>query len=173
MPRSPKNSPQAAVAQYFATSQPQLRAFLRSVIFNPSDVDDLLQDVAVIAIEKADRFDPSQGEIGAWVTGIARNRVLKFLEKSKRQKLRFSDELIHAIADAAADESPSTDTLDVLEHCLKSLERSKRELLIRRHQTGMTATKLAKSIGYTDSRLSRLLNGLYGALMKCVQRNQC
>lgn len=101
-------SGRSAVAKYFATSQPQLRAFIRSLIFNPSDVDDVLQDVAVVAIEKAERFDPEQGDAGAWVMGIARNRVMKYLDKSKRQKLRFSAELVDAIAEAAINEPESS-----------------------------------------------------------------
>ena len=113
-----KESSQALIAKYFATSQPQLRAFIRALIFNPSDVDDILQDVAVVAIEKAERFDPQRGDAGAWVMGIARNRVLKYLDKSKRQKLRFSAELVEVIADAAIRGPDSSDTLDALKDCL-------------------------------------------------------
>lgn len=171
MKSAPKESSQALVAKFFATSQPQLRAFIRALIFNPSDVDDILQDVAVVAIEKAERFDPKRGDASAWVMGIARNRVLKYLAKSQRQKLRFSPELVEVIADAAINEPDSSDTLDALKDCLGTLERSKRELLVRRHTPGMTATKLASEIGYTDSRMSRMLNSLYGLLMKCVRQN--
>ena len=171
MKKISKESSQALVARYFATSQPQLRAFIRSLIFNPSDVDDVLQDTAVVAIEKADRFDPQQGEVGAWVMGIARNRVLKYLDKAKRQKLRFSGELVDLIANAAIKAPESSDTLDALETCLGALDRNKRELLIRRHLPGMTSTKLASEIGYTDSRMSRMLNSLYVALIKCVRNS--
>lgn len=171
MAGSSVNSGRAAVARYFATSQPQLRAFVRSLIFNPADVDDVLQEVAVIAIEKAERFDAGQGDVGAWITGIARKRVLKYLDKTKRQKLRFSVELVDAIADATIAEAESSDTLDCLEDCLSALDRGKRDLLIRRHSPGMTSRRLANEIGYTDTRMSRLLNALYVKLMKCVKEN--
>lgn len=170
MAKQTDSGSRSAVAKYFATSQPQLRAFVRALIFNPSDVDDVLQDIAVVAIEKAQRFDPEQGDAGAWVMGIARKRVLKYLEKTKRQQLRFSEELVDTLASATVRAPDSGDCLDALEHCLNTLNRSKRELLIRRHAPGMTATELAKEIGYTDSRMSRLLNSLYAVLMKCVQQ---
>ncbi|MEM7312128.1 MAG: sigma-70 family RNA polymerase sigma factor [Planctomycetota bacterium] len=159
---------QAKVARYFAIKQPRLRAFVRSVVFNPSDVDDIVQDVAVIAIENADRFDGSR-PVDAWVMGIAKNRVLKFLDKSKRQKLCFSNEAVDAIAAATLRPDDRSDTLDMLEGCLGKLEPSKRRLLKRRHEPGMTARELAKEIGYTDTRISRLLNGLYATLMQCVK----
>lgn len=166
-----RQSAQAAVARYFATCQPQLRAFIRALIFNPSDVDDVLQEVAVVAIEKADRFDSSKGDVGAWVMGIARNRVLKYLEKSKRQQLCFSSTVVDAIADAAKPNDELANTLDALEDCLNLLGKEKRELLLRRHAPGMTASQLAKEVSYTDSRMSRMLNGLYATLMKCVRQN--
>ena len=169
MNKTPQESSETLIAKYFATSQPQLRAFIRSIIFNASDIDDVLQDVAVVAIEKSERFDPTQGDVGAWVMGIARNRILKYLDKSKRQKLRFSHELVDVIADSAINEPDSFDTMDALEDCLGILDPSKRELLVRRHLPGMTASKLASEIGYTDSRMSRLLNSLYSTLMKCVR----
>ena len=162
-------SSSAKVARYFALAQPKLRAFVRSLVFDTTDADDILQDVAVIAIEKADRFDTSRGDVGAWVMGIARKRVMKYLEKGRRQKLCFSTEVIDALTDASLNDAADSDSLDALQSCLKKLERGKRELLIRRHSPGVTARELAQKIGYTDTRMSRLLNSLYVKLMKCVQ----
>ena len=158
----------ADVAKYFAIAQPRLRAFIRSLVFNASDVDDIIQDVAVIAIENADRYDESYS-LDAWVIGIAKKRVLKFFEKRKRQKLCFSNEVVEAIADATLRSKDNTDALELLQGCLGKLDSTKRKLLVKRHQPGMTARELAREIGYTDSRMSRLLNGLYASVMKCVE----
>ncbi|TWU03349.1 RNA polymerase sigma factor SigM [Neorhodopirellula pilleata] len=138
------------------------------MVFNPSDVDDILQEVAVIAIENSHRFDSSQS-IDGWVFGITRNRVMKYIDKQKRQKLCFSSELVDAMTAAAQSDSESEDSLEALQCCLGKLKDSHRELLIRRHRPGTTARQLAKEIGYTDTRMSRLINSLYVSLMKCVQ----
>lgn len=157
------------VARYFALAQPKLRAFIRSMVFNASDVDDILQDVAVVAIENSDRYDPSRSLEG-WVFGITRNRVLKYIEKSKRQKLSFCSEVVDALAESAQTDSDSDYSLELLGSCLQKLEPQKRELVMRRHQPGTTARQLAQEIGYTDTRISRLFNSVYSALMKCVQK---
>lgn len=169
-----KNNDDAAsngsdVVRFIALTQPKLRAYIRSLVFNSSDVDDILQDVAVIAIEKADKYDPSR-PLSGWVFGIAKNRILKYFEKQKRQKLCFSSELIDAITVAAEQESSKSDSLETLEDCLGKLDPDKRELLKRRHSEGTTARKLAKEIGYTDTRISRLINSLYKMLMNCINQ---
>lgn len=169
----PNPDGQAAVARYFALSQPQLRAYVRSLVFNASDVDDLMQEVAVAAIENAARYDGS-GPVGAWVIGIAKNKTLKYFERQKRQRLCFSPELVEALSEAACgeaacNETEPADSLEALQECLDKLERPQRELLVRRHQKGATARQLAQQMGYTDTRMSRLLNSLYSVLMKCVQ----
>lgn len=165
-------SSSADIARYFALEQPKLRAFIRSLVFNPADVDDILQDVAVVAIENAHRYDSSRS-LEAWIIGIAKKRILKLFEKRERQKLCFSTEVVDALAAVAISaESDASASLDSLQVCLQKLDDDKRSLLIRRHSPGATARELAREIGYTDTRMSRLLNGLYATLMKCVQRRQ-
>ena len=159
----------AEIARYFALAQPKLRAYIRSLVFNASDADDILQDVAVIAIETADRYDADRS-LEAWMFGIAKNRVLKHFEKSSRQKLCFSTELVDALTDAAENADDVECYLDALQNCLSKLDADRRDLLLRRHQPGATARALAREIGYTDTRMSRLFNSLYQTLMKCVQR---
>ncbi|MGB7325658.1 MAG: sigma-70 family RNA polymerase sigma factor [Rubripirellula sp.] len=160
---------QADIARYFILAQPKLRAFIRSLVFTPSDIDDILQDIAVIAIENSHRFDPAQS-IDGWVFGITRKRILKHYEKQKRQHLRFSPELVDALTIAAETDTSNLDSLDALQLCLDKLDVPHRELLVKRHQPGATARQLASEIGYTDTRMSRLINSLYRSLMNCVQR---
>jgi RNA polymerase sigma-70 factor, ECF subfamily len=157
------------IARYFALSQPKLRSYLRSLVFNPSDVDDILQDVATIAIKNAAKFDPSRS-ISAWVMGIARNQVLKYIEKQRTQKVCFSVELVDAISTSAIKDPRLEKSLDSLQECLGKIDSDKRSLLLKRHMPGVTARELAKEIGYTDSRMSRLLDSLYAALLRCIQQ---
>lgn len=158
----------ASITVYFAREQPRLRAYIRSLVFNSSDVDDILQDVAVIAIEGVDRYDTSR-PLNAWILGIARNRILKYFESRKRQQHCFGSDVIELLTDSAISDSAEALELDHLQNCLAKLEPKNREILIRRHFEGVTSRQIAQEIGYTDTRMSRLLNSLYAALMKCVQ----
>ena len=159
----------ANIAVYFAREQPRLRAYIRSLVFNPTDVDDILQDVALIAIENSDRYEPSR-PLNAWILGIARNRILKYFESQKRQRHCLGSEVVELLTTSMESEPAGTPDLDHLQNCLAKLDPKQREILIQRHTPGMTSHQIAQEIGYTDTRMSRFLNGLYAALMKCVQR---
>lgn len=78
------NTPNPAdYARRLLASQPRLRAYVRSMVFNPGDVDDLLQDVATIGWEKFGTFEPER-PFDAWLLGIARNRVLQYFQAQKK-----------------------------------------------------------------------------------------
>jgi RNA polymerase sigma-70 factor, ECF subfamily len=159
----------AEIARYFALSQPRLRAYIRSIVFNSSDVDDILQDVATIAIKNAAKFDPSRSA-SAWVMGIAKNQVLKYLDKQRTQKVCFSAELVEVITSSAVKNQRLETSLDELQSCLGKMDSDKKELLLKRHSPGVTARMLAREIGYTDTRMSRLLDSLYAVLMRCIEQ---
>ncbi|MCA9048135.1 MAG: sigma-70 family RNA polymerase sigma factor [Planctomycetaceae bacterium] len=158
------------VKHHLTQAQSGLRSYIRSLVFNAADADDLLQDVAVTALKNAHRFDPT-GSVGAWVLGIARKRIMKYHEQRRRQKVAFSTELIEALTAAADNEPECADALESLQGCLDKLDTRKRELLLKRHRAGVTARQLARESGFSDSRMSRLLNSLYSALLKCVEQN--
>ena len=162
----------SAVAKYFGQSQPQLRAVVRSVVFNPTDVDDILQDVAVTAMEKAAQYDSTRTDIGAWIAGIARIHVRRFLEQQRKRRTNqptFSSAFVDAAFEHSIGEVETPASLTALRDCLRRLDPEQQQLLLRRHEPEMSATRLARETGYTDSRLSRTLNSLYAVLMKCIQ----
>ena len=104
--------------------------------------------------------------------GIAKNRILKHFERVGRGKLQFSSELVEVAATECALGERQSDVLDDLRMCLDRLPPDQRRLLLRRHQPGTTARQLAQEIGYTDTRMSRLINSLYDSLVKCIARQQ-
>lgn len=166
-------SPSVLIARYIALEQPRLRGFIRSSVFNPSDVDDVLQDVAAAAMESVDRYDPSR-PIEAWVFGIARIHVLRYLDRHRAGRVVFNSgvvELLSVDAIAEATTGLRQDRLESLRRCLHTLPADRRDLVIRRHRPGTTARQLAQEIGYTDSRMSRLLASLYRTLLRCVENS--
>jgi len=68
----------------FAPVQHHLHMYIRSLVPNFSDADDLLQEVAATAWKKYESFDSEKSEFKSWLFGIARNKALH----SKRRFLR-------------------------------------------------------------------------------------
>jgi len=64
--------------------QPQLKAFVRSKIYNEADVSDLVQIVNEVALNKAHLFDASKN-FEAWTIGIAKYQIKSYLKKYKKR----------------------------------------------------------------------------------------
>lgn len=47
--------------------------------------EEIVQDVFMTLIREPKKYDPSRGSLGALLFGIARNRVLKYLERAPRE----------------------------------------------------------------------------------------
>ncbi len=64
--------------------QPQLKAFVRSKIYNEADASDLVQIVNEIALNKAHLFDVSKN-FEAWAIGIAKYQIKNYLKQHKKK----------------------------------------------------------------------------------------
>src|SRR5438046_2511457 len=78
-----------------------LRSYLASQVHHLADVDDLAQDVFLAALESLAAFRRGD-DFGAWLRGIARNKLLLYFRSRSRhhQALqRFRDEVAALIGD--------------------------------------------------------------------------
>ena len=72
-----------ALADFYDTVAPDLRAFIRRI--GGKDPDDLLGETMVQVVRDIGRFSGSASELRAWVYGMARNRVI---DEARRRKVR-------------------------------------------------------------------------------------
>ena len=72
-------------------AQPATNAFIRSAVFNPSDAEELLQDVAATVVELYDRYDQDR-PFTPWVIGIARKKVLEYIRNRAKDRHVFDSE---------------------------------------------------------------------------------
>lgn len=162
------NNP-ADYARRLLASQPRLRAYVRSMVFNSGDVDDLLQDVATIGWEKFATYDADR-PFDAWLLGVARNRVLQYFETQKKRPAALSEETLHQLEGIAFNASEQADELqDALEICLAKLARPDHDLVSQRYETGATNRSVAKKLDISESKISRSLNRIYAQLLLCIK----
>ena len=67
-------------------AQPVVSAFVTSVVRDFKDRDDVLQEIAVAAIESFDAYDPDRPFV-PWVMGVARNQIGLYLRQRRRDRL--------------------------------------------------------------------------------------
>ena len=164
----PANNP-ADYARRLLASQPRLRAYVRSMIFNPGDVDDILQDVATIGWERFEDYDRDR-PFDSWLLGVARNRVLQYFESQKKRPNCLSHETLVQLESVAHRDSQQAGELqEALESCLSKLARDDYDLVSLRYETDATNRSVAKKLDVSESKISRGLNRIYAQLLLCIK----
>jgi RNA polymerase sigma-70 factor, ECF subfamily len=81
--RSAKGDQQAFAAVYHRYQAPLYRFALR-MSGNSWAAEEIVQEVFMTVIREPKKFDPSRGTLGAFLYGVARNRIMKHLERRPR-----------------------------------------------------------------------------------------
>jgi RNA polymerase sigma-70 factor (ECF subfamily) len=81
--RSAKGDEEAFTALYRRHQAPLYRFALR-MTGSPWAAEEIVQDVFMTLIREPRKFDPDRGALGAFLYGIARNRVMKHIERAPR-----------------------------------------------------------------------------------------
>jgi RNA polymerase sigma-70 factor (ECF subfamily) len=105
------------------------------------DVDDLLQDVFVTALERLHTLRDT-GAFGGWLAAIARNRATDHHRRRPALQTAVPDEV------ASRDGRPSAEALAALA-AIRALPAAYRETLTLRLVEGMTGPEIAERTGLT------------------------
>ena len=159
-----------AFVQLIAQFQRRLCVYIRTLIPQRQDADEVLQEVNLHLWRNAHEYQPGT-DFGAWAYKIAYYSALTHRKKLARQKLRFSDALIEQLADGAAAVAVQTDRRqEALENCLKKLPEGDREIVRARYEDNATAQAVADRIGRSLKAVYHALGRIQANLLNCVQR---
>jgi RNA polymerase sigma-70 factor, ECF subfamily len=154
----------------FLTVQPRVYGYLRTMILNRADAEDVLQDVASVLWRKFDEFQPGT-QFDRWAFTVAYNQVMSYHLKRRRDRLVFKDDVLALIADRAITESRTLDEFqDALQGCLDELSEQDRQLVRLRFEPQATNRSVATAVGRSETAVSRTLHRIYAKLLGCVRR---
>jgi RNA polymerase sigma-70 factor (ECF subfamily) len=158
-----------AFLRLFTRFEPELRAFVRSCLPRLQDVDEVMQEVSLVAWRKfGDLGD--RGRFAPWACLIARYEILKYRRAHARNRLLLDEAVIEALADEAAAEMPLHQRrLVALESCFEKLPDARRELVIAAYTPGTSQKELARQLGRTEGALYQLLSRIRQELWRCVE----
>ncbi len=157
-------------AQLLTQYQRRIYAFIMSLVPDPNQANDILQETNLALCKSASRYDPEKNFL-AWAFKIARFQVLAFLKKQKRSRLVFDDELLLQLADDAEEESAHFDDMrKALNICLRKLPNRHRALVEARYEDGATIDNVAKAFRRSAGAVTQALFRLRSALWNCVER---
>ena len=158
-----------AFLRVFTRAEPELRAFVRSCLPRLQDVDEVMQEVSLVAWRKFGDLD-DRSRFAPWACLIARYEILKYRRAHARNRLLLDESVIEALADEAAAEMPLHQRrLVALESCFEKLPEARRELAITAYTPGTSQKELARQMGRTEGALYQLLSRIRQELWRCVE----
>ncbi|WP_149496768.1 sigma-70 family RNA polymerase sigma factor [Roseiconus lacunae] len=160
------------LAELVTNQHQQLRSFVRTLGVDADWVDDVAQEVFLVAWRERKSFDADR-DIGKWLRGIARNLVRNELRKQSRQKRLLHEglsELLlkHSDAEVASEEHFCAHGPE-LRDCVERLAPKSRRLVAGRYEDGWNASDLADHLGMTSAAVRQALMRIRQQLKHCIE----
>jgi len=155
---------------HYTKTQRRLYLWILSLVPNPTEAEEILQETSLVLWNKFSEFQTGTN-FAAWAARVAYFEVMKHRERRRREKLRFSDDLIRLLADEGIrDLDRAAARQEALARCLDRLKPDDRELIRLRYEDGATGESVARRLGRPPNSVSQSLARIRRALYDCVQR---
>src|SRR3954471_348636 len=82
-----KRGDTAAFGQIYLRTAPSVRRYVRTIIPNPWDAEDVTQDVFLKIFTALGQYDPERGSFTSWILRVARNAAI---DHTRRHRNGFS-----------------------------------------------------------------------------------
>jgi RNA polymerase sigma-70 factor, ECF subfamily len=151
--------------------QHRIYAFILTLVPNWSDADDLMQETAEVMWRKyqdAGHID----NFCAWGKGIARNKVMNFYTRKKRQRVLFDDALLKDVVEREEKTSLQEEMrIQALQKCLRKLCSNDRHLVQVLYGHDITIKKLAEEVQRPVQGMYKAMARIHHSLLQCVRRS--
>ncbi|MFC4992546.1 sigma-70 family RNA polymerase sigma factor [Rubritalea tangerina] len=151
--------------------QTALRGFIISLLPGCPDVCDVLQETNIVLWEKKNSYTLGS-DFKAWAFTIARNKVMKYWDKQKKQqKTTLSAELMSAIHEAKLQQAPTQleHQLTALQSCLQSLKPDEQQLISARYSSHNDLKSLSHTWNRPTGSLRVTLCRIREKLRTCIE----
>lgn len=156
--------------QLLATSQRPVFLYALSLVHNPTDAEEILQETNLVLWRKFDQYEPGTDFV-RWACRVAYFEVLKYREKRAGSEKLFSNEFIEALAVEADTRIDHADARrEALGRCMGKLSERDRRLVTRRYRPGATTRSVAEALGRSVQGTRKALHRIRAALLGCIER---
>lgn len=157
-------------AALWASTQSTISGFIRTLIPDYQQADEVVQRVAVTLVRKFDQYDQTR-PFAAWAVGVAKNEVLYFRRQRATDKHLFGDDIVEQIASRYERLAEELDPLrDALKECLNKLNDRSKLAVELRYRRGMKSGAIAEEMELTAGAVRMLLYRVRDILRRCIER---
>jgi RNA polymerase sigma-70 factor (ECF subfamily) len=157
-------------AALWTAAQPTIAAFIRTLMPDFQQAEEVLQRVAVMLVRKFDEYDPKR-PFAAWAIGFAKNEVLYYRRQKATDKLQFDDDLVEKIAITYEQMAVEVDPIRAaLGSCVEQLEGRSRRVIELRYGRGLNSKEIATKMELSSGAVRVLLHRVRTALRLCIEK---
>jgi RNA polymerase sigma-70 factor (ECF subfamily) len=157
-------------AALWTAAQPTIAGFIRTLVPDYLQADEVLQRVAVTLVRKYQQYDPSRS-FTAWAVGVAKYEVLYYRRERATDKHLFGDDIVEQIASRYEILAEDVDPLrEALRHCLDQLEGRSKRVIDLRYRRGLKSRAIAEEMTLSSGAVRMLLCRVRETLRSCIER---
>ncbi|MEO0475028.1 MAG: sigma-70 family RNA polymerase sigma factor, partial [Planctomycetota bacterium] len=168
--RPESNESRTRLTLLWTQAQPSVMAFVRSMVPNPADAEDVLQQTAYDIATNFEQYDDSRPFV-AWAIGIAKYKVLDYRRDRGRGRMVLTGDAVEHLANAYIDEA---DVLSAngraLHDCIEKLSDKARSLIELRYTQDLKPAAIAQRVGTSPNVVSNALSRTRQVLRNCIER---
>lgn len=151
-------------------SHGRLLGFLRVMLGNNADAEDVLQRASMTIWRKFGEYDASK-DFFSWASSFAFYEARNFQRVSARSRLHFDDELMQRLAEERVRDLDHREArLEAMDQCVEELQEADRELVREFYLNNTEVATLAERLGRAPQTLYNKLNTLRRLLADCMKR---
>jgi len=155
-----------------AQMQPRLFAYVLSLVTDPSDAKDVVQECNRVILRKIGELKQSE-RFAAWSYRIAYYQSLSFLKKRKRYRRAFSESLIEQIAEVSEQvDEESERRLARLESCIGRLQERTRAIISDYYYSGLSVKEIAAKRALETNNVAQILFRARKVLFECMTQSE-
>jgi RNA polymerase sigma-70 factor (ECF subfamily) len=159
----------AEFMRQFVRSEPRIHAYIRSLVVDRTDAEEVLQQTATVSWMKFDQFQPDTDFV-RWATRIAYWEVRSLVKRKRRDAIVFSERFVEALAeDTARATLEFNGAHDALVQCLEKLKQRDRDLFHRRYVSGAKVKQIAEQVDRPLDTIHSAFRRIRRLLTECIQ----
>jgi RNA polymerase sigma-70 factor (ECF subfamily) len=152
----------------------RVRLFISTLHPERSDVDEIVQDVWLVAWKKLNIFryngEQPDEEFVRWICTIARYEVLKYRKKNA-PRLVLDEQVIDKLVAIQFDEADYFEARhDALAVCIENMRPRDKAMIRQRYDENLPVHELANRIGRSTDAVYKSLNRIRTSLLACIER---
>lgn len=151
--------------------QPNIRSYVCSIVYNPKDCQDIIQEINLKILSNRDKFDNSK-KLLPWAITISSFQIKKYLQNKKRWNRRYVN--FDHVYFLAIDDPMNK----LVEHEKKELDQNLSEFLSKRQYSiykylckGYTVDGISKKMSITPMKVSRSKSAMIENVRKFLREN--